>query len=750
MIRASAERAGRMIRIGVAVLTAVTLMPPEADAQPGFGTEITYQGSLLSGGSPASGLFDFEFELWDDPAAGATVAPVVTAEDLAVSDGVFTTGLDFGPGVFDGSGRWLAISVRPGASVGAYTPLTPRVELRPVPHALFAGEAAIANTILDGAIKVADFGPGLRNTLDEADGDPNAVFVDAAGNVGISEIFPQSRLHIVGDGGVTNARSNMMLLTTAIDNTLGISLTTPFANWLIGQNRPPDDPGATDHFFIHEADADATRLMIQDGTGHVGIGTLLPMARLHIGGTAGVDGIMFPDGTLQTTAAAAGNDRPPVAVLEADRRTVQLNRTILPIAEPAAVMFDLALSYDPEGGPVEFGFDPRGDQDGQPAWGPGDTLTHNYVQAGSYLAEGWIRDASGRYDVDRVHVEVLDSGPVIVDSRGIVGLWPSMKVVNGNPAIAYYNSTDGDLMYVRAMNAEGTEWSPPVTVDAVNDAGEFCSLEIVAGFPAISYYERTAGDLKFVRATDADGSAWSAPVGVDTTGDMGQHTSLAVVSGNPAISYHEGPLTGQLRYVRAVSATGSAWGTPVVLDTVGTLNPHTSLVVVSGNPAVAFTGTFNEITFVRATDTLGNGWGAPVTLDNVAISGGYASMAVVAGNPAIAFHDGGAGDLLYRRATTATGSAWGTAAVNVESSGITGRGCSLAVIGGVPAISYHDVTNTRLRYAIAGDATGTAWPTRITVDEGGIVGRLTSVAEVAGAPAIAYTDSSESDLKFAR
>jgi hypothetical protein len=37
--------------------------------------------------------------------------------------------------------------------------------------------------------------------------------------------------------------------------------------------------------------------------GNVGIGTADPKAKLHIGGSIGVDGIMFPDGSLQTTAA---------------------------------------------------------------------------------------------------------------------------------------------------------------------------------------------------------------------------------------------------------------------------------------------------------------------------------------------------------------------------------------------------------------------------------------------------------------
>ena len=38
----------------------------------------------------------------------------------------------------------------------------------------------------------------------------------------------------------------------------------------------------------------------------VGIGTTAPGAKLHVAGTAGTDGIMFPDGTLQKTAANGG------------------------------------------------------------------------------------------------------------------------------------------------------------------------------------------------------------------------------------------------------------------------------------------------------------------------------------------------------------------------------------------------------------------------------------------------------------
>ncbi|MDR4504718.1 MAG: hypothetical protein MRK01_08005 [Candidatus Scalindua sp.] len=42
--------------------------------------------------------------------------------------------------------------------------------------------------------------------------------------------------------------------------------------------------------------------------GNVGIGTREPQARLHIGGKPGVDGIMFPDGTMQTTATTSSGE----------------------------------------------------------------------------------------------------------------------------------------------------------------------------------------------------------------------------------------------------------------------------------------------------------------------------------------------------------------------------------------------------------------------------------------------------------
>ncbi|TSC75002.1 MAG: YapH protein [Parcubacteria group bacterium Gr01-1014_30] len=61
-------------------------------------------------------------------------------------------------------------------------------------------------------------------------------------------------------------------------------------------------------FYQHDANDYTTESEVLRITsnGNVGIGVTGPTAKLHIGGTAGTDGIRFPDGTLQTTAAGAG------------------------------------------------------------------------------------------------------------------------------------------------------------------------------------------------------------------------------------------------------------------------------------------------------------------------------------------------------------------------------------------------------------------------------------------------------------
>jgi len=115
-----------------------------------LGTAFTYLGRLNNGGNAASGYHDFQFKLFDALASGVQQGSTVVSNAIAVSNGLFTVTLDFGPGVFDGSARWLDITVRTNGAV-EFTPLTPRQLLTPTPYALYAPSAGTAATATTAA-----------------------------------------------------------------------------------------------------------------------------------------------------------------------------------------------------------------------------------------------------------------------------------------------------------------------------------------------------------------------------------------------------------------------------------------------------------------------------------------------------------------------------------------------------------------------------------------------------------------------
>src|SRR5437660_11155363 len=88
-------------------------------------TAFTYQGRLTDNGQPANGTYDFQFRLFDAPTNGGQVPIVLAYPTVAVSNGLFTTGLDFGSHVFNGTTWWLEISLRPSATFGQFTVLAP-------------------------------------------------------------------------------------------------------------------------------------------------------------------------------------------------------------------------------------------------------------------------------------------------------------------------------------------------------------------------------------------------------------------------------------------------------------------------------------------------------------------------------------------------------------------------------------------------------------------------------------------------
>lgn len=244
-----------------------------------------------------------------------------------------------------------------------------------------------------------------------------------------------------------------------------------------------------------------------------------------------------------------------------------------------------------------------------------------------------------------------------------------------------------------AASATDPDWAAPATIDALGNAGRYVSLapNPATGQPAVSYYSDT--DLGTLRFAEFDGNTWSATSVTTFVGVTDVFTSLAFVGGRPAIAYYDYQ-RGRLRYASRDAA--GAW----------------QIVTVDGSDS------------------------GPVTQ-----IGADCSLAVLpSGEPAIAYVDRLAGALKY---ASRSAGVWGKAAIPNATTQVGGK-CSLAIIGGQPAISF--VRNGRLAYA---QFDGTLWTVSTALDSSAAPAS-TALVSVGGSPVIAYADSLSGRLLCAR
>jgi hypothetical protein len=109
-------------------------------------TAFTYHGQLNQNRQPVTGLYDMQFTIFGAETGGGAVAGPLAKNAVPVTNGLFTTRLDFMNGVFTGPARWLEISVRPAGS-GNFQTLSPRQELTSSPYSIRSLTAA---TLPDG------------------------------------------------------------------------------------------------------------------------------------------------------------------------------------------------------------------------------------------------------------------------------------------------------------------------------------------------------------------------------------------------------------------------------------------------------------------------------------------------------------------------------------------------------------------------------------------------------------------------
>ena len=117
---------------------AAALFASPAMGQAPVGSAFTYQGKLTDAGAPITNACDFRFRLFGVATGGAQIGATLGLENTTPVNGLLTVSLDFGFAAFQGEGRYLEIEIRNPAGTGAWTTLTPRQSMTPVPYALFA------------------------------------------------------------------------------------------------------------------------------------------------------------------------------------------------------------------------------------------------------------------------------------------------------------------------------------------------------------------------------------------------------------------------------------------------------------------------------------------------------------------------------------------------------------------------------------------------------------------------------------
>ncbi len=125
---------------------------------------------MTEGTNTVSGLYDLRFSLHDDPLGGNIIGSSLTNSGVLVSNGLFTTSLDFGQGPFNGTPLWVQIAVR-GSGAGAFTDLSPRQPLTPAPYALRAVNAGTVS------------GSGIVGTVPDESLSANIVRLNGAGQI---------------------------------------------------------------------------------------------------------------------------------------------------------------------------------------------------------------------------------------------------------------------------------------------------------------------------------------------------------------------------------------------------------------------------------------------------------------------------------------------------------------------------------------------------------------------------------------
>ena len=491
-------------------------------------------------------------------------------------------------------------------------------------------------------------------------------------------------------------------------------------------------------------------------------------------GEDGVRGI--PSASIQA-GAPLGNAAPEAIILVADRYG----------ETPMTVSFDASASRDSDGEIVKYEWDWEMTdnlwdwQDG----GDSPLAEYTFHLPGYYYVVLRVTDDQGAMGWDLMEISVAQ-GP---NQAPVAFFEPDRWETVALQGITFDASRsfdwDGEIVQYRwDFNSNGTiddqEEVPQVThafpdpgtydvtlhvVDDAGAAGEITrSVTIIENQPPVAKME--AGpidglaplDVTFDPVGSYDPEGELAKVSWDLGGNriekrrsdgLTQEELLEpvvqtfYVSGSYECSLSVTDAQGQTSESSAVAVTVSdglgteRWELPNAPAWVDFLD----LAVIDGRLALAasgFEGSDRCVYYYMASDATATEWLDPVLLDSgLGNFGGRCNLALVNGLPAVTYLHKEDDRIYYRSAADIDGTVWNDPFVIAAEIGDFGGGSALATIAGNPAVAWGTGDEARYRRALTPD--GSAWAPAALLDSGEILGSPIAMVEAGGVANICYT-----------
>jgi hypothetical protein len=775
-----------------------------ASAQTPLGSEFTYQGNLEINNTPANGEFDFTFKLYDNITLGNQINNDVIINDIMVSDGIFTSVIDFNSTAFAGEKVWLEIYVRNGAETGAFQQLFPRQQITSTPyaiHAQFVGVDAISSLeIQNGSIATVD----LANDSVTAD-------KIATGSVGTNHISSNSiSTTAIIDNSVSNAKIAENAITKDKIDINAVGTTEILSSQV---QRRISSTCATG-FYINTINEDGTVVCEVDDTGISNISITSAeivdetIATIDLSDNS-ITSAKIVDATI-TISDLAANSIDSLNVIDDSLTSADiLNGTISTVdIANNSVTFDKIAdgsvgAFKVMSNEVQLrvsGSCSAGDfvisvnEDGTVNCASIGMINGAEIVSGSITAtqlanaavttdkidlaavNGFniadnsittLKIANGSVDTDDIATASITSAKIQnntivsedVDATGI------QLRVTGNCAIGSFISSineDGsvncgsDDSGLTSITTSEIVNATILNEDIANDT--ITAAKIVAntlsaneiGTNAINTDEIAPNAVTSNKiSTDAVTIDEIAPNAVGSSEIISSQVQRRVSS-----------ICSDSYYLVGINEDGSVickrlpLGFDFKLDSLGDVGLYTSIAIgADNNPIISYYDAVNEDLKVMKCSTVNcRNINTSVTLDSIGSVGKYTSIAVGSdNNPIISFHDETNGDLKVVKCTTINCNSFNTP-LTLDSTGIVGHDTSIAIgSDNNPIISYHDFTVGDLKVVKCTAINCSSFNTPVSLGLGGVVGENTSISIGSnGIPMISYYDLSLASLIVAQ